>query len=598
MYTAHLLSPRERAQIESAFGTFFARSVSAAEVRELVEAGSAPLAASLRKAATSFLGEFGQGRLRMTVQVGAIRLLGANDARVQFTIRVRGGYGPYAQNFTGAAVRTGGLWRVGWSTACYVAESYQVSCPPAPAGIAELLLPEAQLPLRFARPTVPGLIRPQALAVAADGLLLIIDADRNQVLRRLPDGRLHVLAGTGEDRFGGDGGPAVDAQLSGPSALVVAANRSVYVADMDNGRVRVVAADGRIRSLPDRFNQPVGLAIAHDGTLYVSTPRSVIQVRPNGSRTVFVAGHGRFDQITVGKQRYGAFSPSYLALDRAGDLYAFSFGTKTIFEFSPSGKPLHAWQDYADGLAEAPDGSIVVAEHATALQRLRDGRLTTIFDFRKKPLAGYPKPGAFAGSFDPDGVAVAANGTIYTDTFVGNGSTNQTALAEIAPSGHGRLLTTTTPLDQTLPAIGASGFPATLYPPPIPTHAGSDPSACPAEAGLRSFDARARAAAIAAARRIDVSPLWNGLHHSDRTWWAGLYTDQIDGQYEGGQHRVISVGPAAADPYAATVARACGSALLKESLAIVIGRGVYADQVSHLYFLDRHGHPLLYWQHT
>ena len=596
--TAQVLSPRQRPQIEAAFAHFFSPSVSTARVRNVVEAGSAPLAASLRKAASGFLGDFTQGRARMTVRTTTIAPVRRNVARVAFQLIVDYRSGQYAQDFTGAAVRVAGRWRVAWATACYVAESHQTSCPRPPARITELPLPEAQLPARFARPTALGLIRPEALAAAADGSLLIVDADRNQVLRRLPDGRLRVLAGTGELGFGGDRGPAADAKLSGPSALAIAADGSVYLADTDNGRVRVIATDGTIRSLAGHFNQPSGLAAARDGSLYVATVRSVIRVRPSGTRTVFAVGRGRFDQVMVGGHRYGGFSPSYLALDQAGDLYAFSFGTKTIFEFSPTGKPLHAWQDYADGLATAPDGSIIVAEHGTALQRLRHGHPTTIFDFHKNTLSGYPQPGSFAGSFDPDGVAVAGDGTIYTDTFVGNGWTNQTALAEITPSGHGQLLRTTSPLTQTLPPLGANPFPTTRYPPPRTTPIGTDPTACPSPRGLRPFSPRARAAAIDAARRIDVSPLWNGLRLSDRAWWPGLYRDQIDGLYEGGRHRVISVGPAAADPYAAAVARACGNTLLDRSLAIVIGHGVYSDQVSHLYFLDRNQHALLYWQHT
>jgi sugar lactone lactonase YvrE len=567
-------------------------------VARSVEAGGAPLAASFRKAASGFLGRFEPSGARMAVRVETVSFIGASAARVGFTLRVRGGLAPYAQRFTGAAVHRGGAWKVAWTTACFVAETHKTPCPRPPAGVLTLPLPEERLPARFARPTALGLIRPQGLAVASDGSLLIVDASRDQVLRRLPDGRLEVFAGTGEVGFGGDDGEAVAAQLSGPSALTVASDGTVYVADTGNGRVRAVTPNGRIRSLPGRFDQPDGLALAPNGDLYVATQRSVVRVRPNGSRAVFVTGQGRFDQVSVGTRRYGAFGPSYLALDAAGDLYAFSFAAKTIFEFSPSGTPLQAWQDYADGLAAAPDGSVVVAEHGTALQRLRNGRLTPIFDFQKDTLAGFPRAGTSAGSFDPDGVAVAPDGKIYTDTFVGNGWTNQTALAEVTAPGHGRLLTTTSPLARTLPAVGAPGFPARLYPAPLPARAGVDPGGCPSPAGLHRFSARARSEAVTIAERIDVAPLRSGLRRSDRAWWHGLYTDQINGQYEQSRHRILSVTAAAADPYSAAVTRACGETLLEESLAITVGPGVYSDQVSHLYFLDRNGRPLLYWQHT
>jgi hypothetical protein len=303
--TTRMLSPRDLAQIDSAFAHFFGPSVSAARMRGVAEAGGAPLAASLRKAASGFLGEFTQGGAQMTVRTATIAAVRRDVARVAFQVAVGYRSGRYVQGFTGVAVRVAGRWRVGWATACFVAEHYGTLCPRPPHAVVRLQLPEAQLPARFARPTALGLIRPEALAVASDSSLLVVDADRNQVLRRLPDGSLRVLAGTGELGFGGDGGQAADAKLSGPSALAVAADGSVYVADINNGRVRVIGRDGTIRSLPGRFNQPSGLAVARDGSLYVATVRSVIRIRRNGTRAVFVAGRGRFDQVIVGRQRSG-----------------------------------------------------------------------------------------------------------------------------------------------------------------------------------------------------------------------------------------------------------------------------------------------------
>ena len=579
-----------RPAIAAAFDGFFGPSVSTSAVERSVESGTPLLAAALRGAASGFLSGFVQEKARLRVHVGRITALGVNGARVAFSVEVRYGKSRYLQPFIGGAVRTRGRWQVGWSTACFVAESYHVSCPRPPVRLAPTPLPESALPARFARPTTLGLLRPEALAVAPDGSLLIIDAYRNQVLRRLPDGTLEVVAGTGQVGFAGDDGPATQAELANPAAVVVARNGSVYVADTGNGRVRVIAADGTIRSLPGRFTNPNGLALAHDGSLYVATTTAVFEVHRNGARTLFARGQGRFDQIVIGKRRYGAFGPSALALDSADHLYAFSFGTKGIFEFSRSGKPIRVWQQYANDLAEAPDGSVVAALHGGTLERIDNGRLTPIFDFGKDPVAGFPRPGTVAAGFDPDGVSVGAGGTIYSDTYVGNGWTDQTALAAIPRKGKAHLLAITSPLARTLPEVGAKGFPAALYPPAIRN--------CPSLRGLRAFDARVRDAAVNGAERIDVDPLWNGLQLSDRAWWPGLYRNENDGFYEAGRHRVTSVVAAAADPYSSAVRRSCGSALVRLSLAVVIGHSAYSDQVGHLYFVDRNGHALLYWQHT
>ncbi len=64
-------------------------------------------------------------------------------------------------------------------------------------------------------------------------------------------GHRYTIAGTGEPGDGGDGGPAVKAQLSGPSGLAVDAAGNVIVADDHNERIRVVAeASGTFYGVP------------------------------------------------------------------------------------------------------------------------------------------------------------------------------------------------------------------------------------------------------------------------------------------------------------------------------------------------------------
>jgi hypothetical protein len=248
-------------------------------------------------------------------------------------------------------------------------------------------------------------------------------------------------------------------------------------------------------------------------------------------------------------------------------------------------------------MATAPGGGILDADHFAVLRRIADGRASILFDPSKTPIAGYTRPGAGGGVFQPDGVAVGPDGTIYMSTVIGNGYSDQTALAEIAPDGSARLLQITTPVTSTLPALGRPGFPADLYPAPTTTTQGTDLAACPAPAGLQAFDAAARRQAIKTSKWIDTG-FYKGLRRSDRAWWPGFYTDQINGLYQGGQHSVVGVHPAAADLYAPAVIHDCGANLIQHSIVVVIGRSDYSDQVSHLYFLDRNGHALLYWQHT
>jgi hypothetical protein len=219
---------------------------------------------------------------------------------------------------------------------------------------------------------------------------------------------------------------------------------------------------------------------------------------------------------------------------------------------------------YAHGLATAPDGSVVIGTQFGAVQRIRNGKLSTVVDLGGRKPFGFP--------FQEDGIAVGRDGTMYIDTFVGNGYANQTALAAVSPDGTARLLRTTVPPFSSAP--------------------------CPSPDGLRTFDSAARKAAVRAAQVVDMPPFERGLRMTDPSWRQGFYANQIDGRYEIGRHHVYTVGPAASDPYSGVLAARCGASLLRDSLAVVVGPGVYSDQVSHMFFLDRNGRALLYWQHT
>jgi sugar lactone lactonase YvrE len=90
---------------------------------------------------------------------------------------------------------------------------------------------------------------PSAVAVTADGALYIADSVNARVRRVGPDGVITTVAGTGERGFSGDGGPAVRAQLFAPSDIVATGDGSIYVADPANNRIRAVDRDGLITTM-------------------------------------------------------------------------------------------------------------------------------------------------------------------------------------------------------------------------------------------------------------------------------------------------------------------------------------------------------------
>ncbi len=140
-------------------------------------------------------------------------------------------------------------------------------------------LPAAQASLFF----------PAGVAVGPDGTLLIADYGHDRVRQVGLDGIIRTIAGTGTRGFAGDDGPAMAAQLGGPSGLAVGADGSYFIAEADNGRIRLVSPEGRISTFagsgelsyesvsPDgtpalalALGRPVSLSLAPDGTLLYS----------------------------------------------------------------------------------------------------------------------------------------------------------------------------------------------------------------------------------------------------------------------------------------------------------------------------------------
>jgi DNA-binding beta-propeller fold protein YncE len=82
---------------------------------------------------------------------------------------------------------------------------------------------------------------PTAVAVDQEGHLYIADTMNHRV--RMVDaatGVITTVAGTGQARFSGDGGPADQAALNEPAALAVDDEGRLYIADQSNHRVRMV----------------------------------------------------------------------------------------------------------------------------------------------------------------------------------------------------------------------------------------------------------------------------------------------------------------------------------------------------------------------
>jgi sugar lactone lactonase YvrE len=135
---------------------------------------------------------------------------------------------------------------------------------------------------------------PRGVTTDARGLVVFSERWGNAVRVILADGTLETIAGTGEAGYSGDGGPAREATLSGPTGVAVSREGHLYIADTGNGRVRRVGSDGTITSVCKGLGSPMGLAIDGRDALYLTDSREGLLLRldPDDSIVTLVSPIG------------------------------------------------------------------------------------------------------------------------------------------------------------------------------------------------------------------------------------------------------------------------------------------------------------------
>jgi DNA-binding beta-propeller fold protein YncE len=79
---------------------------------------------------------------------------------------------------------------------------------------------------------------PFGVTFSRDGEAFIVEMSGNRVSRLSPQGTVRVIAGTGEQGFTGDDGPAIEARFNGPHHLLMGPDGHLYIADTWNNCVR------------------------------------------------------------------------------------------------------------------------------------------------------------------------------------------------------------------------------------------------------------------------------------------------------------------------------------------------------------------------
>ncbi len=128
--------------------------------------------------------------------------------------------------------------------------------------------------------------RVAGIALDSSNNLYIADEANHRIRLVTTDGNIRTIAGTGTAGFSGDGGPATAAQLNMPSDVKLDRKGNIYIADMQNNRIRridasgvitTVAGDGQLGRGPDNvaatassLNWPVAVSLDSNNDLYIA----------------------------------------------------------------------------------------------------------------------------------------------------------------------------------------------------------------------------------------------------------------------------------------------------------------------------------------
>lgn len=114
-----------------------------------------------------------------------------------------------------------------------------------------------------------GVFGARAVAFAPDGSLYVMER-QGSCLRRIRDGVIETVAGTGARGYGGDGGHARSAVFNAPKEMAVGPEGDIYVVDTENHAIRRIDAQTWIvTTIASGLARPHGAVVASDGSVLV-----------------------------------------------------------------------------------------------------------------------------------------------------------------------------------------------------------------------------------------------------------------------------------------------------------------------------------------
>lgn len=206
---------------------------------------------------------------------------------------------------------------------------------------------------------------PGGIAVDATGTLYVADTWNNAIRKVSPSGEVTTWVGGSQGLVDGTGR---DAKFDGPTGLAIAGDGTLYVSDSKNNCIRKVSSSGQVTTVAGgatsglvdgnretaRFKYPVGLTLDGTGNLYVVDVHNhaIRRVAPDGGVTTLAGGAplGAFSDGPGSDARFS--SPLGITMGSAGSLFIGDGGNARVRLLSPTGEV----STYAGGVLGTTDG--------------------------------------------------------------------------------------------------------------------------------------------------------------------------------------------------------------------------------------------------
>lgn len=188
---------------------------------------------------------------------------------------------------------------------------------------------------------IASLNAPSSLAVDVTGNVYIADRGNNCIRKLGTNGIITRIAGDGTAGYNVDSGPAKFAIFNYPFSIALDSFGNLFIADMQNSRLRKIDTNSNISTVASGLLFPSGVAIDAAGNVFIAEQgrHCIRKLDTNGVMTIVAGVYG-----TSGYSGDGGLAtnanlnfPTGVAADAAGNLFVIDYSNDVIRKVDTNG---------------------------------------------------------------------------------------------------------------------------------------------------------------------------------------------------------------------------------------------------------------------